>query len=462
MALVAPACSDEPATKVYPAATTAAPTTSAALPTTTTAVVGVGLEAECAESSAGGPHFAFADDSALDQFGPLTAEPSLRIKVPLIRLGQGGRIPGVEASRIPGGVMLSVGPVTSGVDGGSLLAAVDADGGIRWVRCFDYPVTNILVAAASAAPTRGLIGYPTSITDDGSFLYAWEQIDLDTGEILRAFSELSGPVLSASATDALFGPVGAEEAAADGRQLDLLDLTTWSMTSIPYPIEQTRDSSAESFLGFTDTGEVALYQWKNHWLLATNVYRDGSWVTDPNDATHGVHAGSTNDYPRMLAGFDSAGTEVWRLDDYITRGGEIPSFMTAGDITVVWVCSLSGETNCDENLDVAMLGVDTETGDVRWQRGNALLVHSVGEGRELILQYDEGSSKSEWLIIDLASGQEVERPAQMPDAQLFLSYGEGSPRIQWFGGVLVISHGNEVSVWYPAGVAPTPTEVSLP
>ena len=137
--------------------TTDATTTSTSPPTsavTTTAVdVVEGFNPPCVESTSNDAHFRFADESALDTFGPLAGEPALRVTLPLGRSNEVPELqaPGVSQARIPGGVLLAVGASSYGDFDGGILTAIDADGESRWVRCFDDRIYRTSVAPASSS-----------------------------------------------------------------------------------------------------------------------------------------------------------------------------------------------------------------------------------------------------------------------------------------------------------------------
>ncbi len=132
-----------------PIATSPPTVVTTAPPATTAAPIVPHFEPACAATADAG-EIPSIDESALDSFGPLGAEPNLVISVPQVVTAAGPGVATVDVQRAPGGVLLSVRPES--VDGfeAGVSARVGSDGSVAWVQCND--------PAVEVVPARALLG----------------------------------------------------------------------------------------------------------------------------------------------------------------------------------------------------------------------------------------------------------------------------------------------------------------
>ena len=165
--VAAPAPTTSTSTTVPPSTTAEAATTTTVAPSTTaTTLTTSDWKPPCAPFSggpapAGGPY----NEAALDHFGPLGAQPTLTIDLPVGLAIPGNapdQPPAVLPARIEGGVLLAVRPGSGSAAKTSILAAVNADGSKRWVRCIDGYIERVWVAPLATQPTNAVLGVVTA------------------------------------------------------------------------------------------------------------------------------------------------------------------------------------------------------------------------------------------------------------------------------------------------------------
>lgn len=114
-------------------------------------------------------------------FGPLPSAPALMVDLPSWLSASGEESVDAEAFAVDDGVVLGVRAPATSATPKSLVAAVDLDGDVRWVRCFD-----------EAVDVRTLGGTPAGAAIRGSG--AWLTLDPATGEVGGAVAEPDPPV----------------------------------------------------------------------------------------------------------------------------------------------------------------------------------------------------------------------------------------------------------------------------
>ena len=123
------------------ASTTVAVSTTVDAVATSTVAVGTWTR-ECADYVRDTPSVPVVDEAELNTFGPLAVEPGLTIELPLVNASFNYPVP--SATRIPGGVLVAASTDRTGypaggsmAPAGTVLAAIDDDGSVRWLRCLD-------------------------------------------------------------------------------------------------------------------------------------------------------------------------------------------------------------------------------------------------------------------------------------------------------------------------------------
>ena len=136
----------------------------------------------CHDSTRGTPAAGLPSEASLETFGPLTAEPTLTIQLPTPTTGGFGD--GVHVQRIPGGVLVAASALLDdGTYSETLLAAVDADGTTRWVRCFANAYRPIFDPANNAGTV--------TIEGDGKTGKIYRRIGLVDGSVSPLLSGYS-------------------------------------------------------------------------------------------------------------------------------------------------------------------------------------------------------------------------------------------------------------------------------
>lgn len=216
-------------------------------PTDPTAVTTTTVETTSTVASADSPFIGGCEDyqrddgaspgpaeADLDTFGPLAAVPGLTITLPMVQLIEPfPSRPG--AVRIPGGVLVSASteapyPMNFGSPPsmGMMVAAIDLDGEVRWVRCFDRPGGIAAAAPSTEAPTSAYVVF-TEPGDESST--EAHKLDLADGTVDKEILTLppsvgsgSGPAVEYSADAATV----LRATAADGS-------TLWEDRTIVHP-----------------------------------------------------------------------------------------------------------------------------------------------------------------------------------------------------------------------------------
>jgi hypothetical protein len=173
-----------------PAGTVTTPVATGSVPGPTAPVaIGAGrFDPTCAERPAITAEPAAIDEAALDAFGPLGAAPNLVIDLPAALTGAGAGDATASVLRVAGGVLVTA--RAGELAGESMVARIDADGTVRWVRCF-----------ADTAFVRGLSGAPLA---DGVAIQfpdvgpTWQELSLVDGALGAEVAEPPLPAVAAT------------------------------------------------------------------------------------------------------------------------------------------------------------------------------------------------------------------------------------------------------------------------
>jgi hypothetical protein len=404
-----------------------------------------------------------ADERALDTFGPLGAAPILDITLPL---GQSSpsetpSAPLVSVDRVPGGVLLLIGPSSFDSFWSWWLTSVDAAGGVRWVRCEEgASARSLVVGPASDAPDTALVEELVSNVD-ASPTSVWHAIDLATGSDVAPPQGLDGVQLLASAgRHALFGPQNGRVVDVDTDRLTLLDLVTLESSQIPFPDETNGQGPFGLYFGMTDDGTV-VYPEPNSARAITAVYRDGEWRSDEASilAAWPIRVAFSFDGDiAELVGRDGLGEVVWSRPELTDIGNEGFRTATSDDMTVVSACvTRTIETGC---TDVALFGIVTETGDIRWRLPGRRSVSAAGGGFALATDGADVASDTVpdppgYVMIDTSTGAALGDDQHWDDPEEFRTgcCGESEfVRVRRDGGVVIATNYERVRVWYPATI----------
>lgn len=455
-------------------APTLAPTTIPAVaPQTNPPTTGPGFQPACSESVRTGSSTATLDEPSLDTFGPLQAQPAITIDLPASVSPEEGAIdsPTVTPARIPGGLLLAIKSSTYGYFDGAMLAAVDADGATRWVRCFSPTISEVLVAPASAGPTTALIHLSAF---DGEFPTAagWEVVSLADGSSRGPLDDrlaeqgfdpqtyLAGayPLFAASDDTIVFGPNDGDVLDVSRDRLLWVDLKTYAARETPMPDSLDGTQAFVSNLEFTDDGILVLRSSTAGEPLISAVYLDGGWTTDPgarlaaSPPTVGFGDLSGD---RGVRGIDAMGQVLWHEPSITAHNHE--GFLTgvSDDVTVVSGCHAPDDGRCASPV---LAGIRTADGEVLWQLDGGRGVGTLGDGYAIIT---EGST---WTMIDTDTGQPIDgQTFSDPEAFGAECCGGGDfHHVRRSGGVVVAVNYRTVSIWYPQSVDLTPTTLSIP
>ncbi len=144
----------------------------------------------CAERPAAATEPPVLEEVALDALGPLGTAPNIVIDLPAALTAAGAGDAMASVLRVPGGVLVTA--RRGELDGESMVARIDADGTVRWVRCF-----------ADTAFVRGLSGAPLA---DGVAIQfadvgpAWQELSLVDGSLGAEVAEPPLPAAYAPAS----------------------------------------------------------------------------------------------------------------------------------------------------------------------------------------------------------------------------------------------------------------------
>ena len=464
--------STEPASATTVAVTDPVPAT-----TTTSPVASAKLfDPPCAQYVSDAAATPFAQEAALDAFGPLGAEPTLVVALPSVQGATAGTAQDLPASveRIPGGVLLSVSSGTGDFDG-AVLAAIGVDGARRWVRCYDSNISSMLVAPASLspAPDRALVMLYGATTNK------WVVISLGDGSTISDIADLVkqqglgvfGPnaQLLAATPDRVV--LGADVAGSGSdAEMVMVDLASFALTAVPYPPATMRPADIYSSFEFADSGDLVLAGRSSANVPAVlAAYRDGQW-TDSPAVLRSTYPLSADFAPAGtgLIGFDALGRVVWRYDNVNPTTNEGFRAARSGKVTMVSGCfGLPDPTGGCTPMSLA--GVATDTGKILWNSAGIREVATVGEGFAVVTGKPTAaadgtiSDLGPWMLINTNTGKQVDASQEWTDPEAFATGCCADLRsVTHDGGLVTAYNYGRLAIWYPKSLALTPAKVNIP
>jgi hypothetical protein len=466
LALTAAACGSEATAPTVestrPPTTTAAPTPSTEpastttdegiTSTTTTPFVSPGpWNPPCVERS-GSAGETVVDDADLATFGPLGPAPILTIELPSYGDPQYEVDDTVTAiaGRIPGGLLVAVGPAYESNDR-SMLTVIDHSGDVRWVRCLEVGAQQMVLAPATEDPPVALIGRYQAGDGDGP-TWSWWGIDPLDGSDVQVPDELELRRMHAQVGRlALFGP-----AVVEGEQLDpstddllLVDLVDLTSEVVPLPAQLEGEESWSVNLGLNDDGTPFLRGENSRTVIA--IYDDGNWsaVPDVIDAALPPSVEMSFDTaPVVLDGRTASGRVLWTRPDLTDINREGFRIATVDDVTIVAACAERvDDFQCAREV---LVGLDAATGETLWERSGPASVQTSGDGLALITDGSAG-----YVMIDTNTGQPISDDQRWSDTSAFVTECCGGEMYAWvdrLDAIVVVSDYDRLNIWYPVGV----------
>jgi hypothetical protein len=418
-----------------------------------------------------------ADDPAFAELGPLAAAPALAITLPKFREEVGGRLfpPNVQGARIPGGILVTVNG--DEINKGSMLAAVNFDGSVRWVRCFaDAP--SVHASGASGTATETLI--ETSFVDTQPRI-----IDLIDGHDKGSLQErtlandntavivLMGTPAADGADNLVFARTGAPIAATD--RIAVVDASFKVVATLPVPGVAVGHTWAEGLLRRAPTGDLTIVDYSNAQQARRGVavYHQGRWL-DERAAGHALWAATFPpviefDYTKVgapLHSTDVDGKVLWKRDDLLAFVTENLNLGTSNGTTIAMVCrTLGAPTGC---TDPALVGVDSATGQDRWRLEGVYSISFVANGYAAVQRESVGAVTPPWQLIDFASGRPPAPDQQWSDNTAFAvedrgrAPGSSTDYSKPDGGMVITVRDNVLSVWLPKAHGTPTAPVTIP
>lgn len=425
-----------------------------------------------------------ADDPALDTLGAVGDHPALEIALPVAVADADGTMspPTAGEARIPGGLLVTVaGPSTNWFPGG-MVAAVDLDGVVRWVRCTTDSLAGAVIAPLDTHPDRMLLGTSRWNAQLEVWTSSWDVVSLADGSTLDS---IDGMVDAAGVADdrgasnrtlvlsqdgvAVFAPDSAHVIDTDIDGLLRVDLDTWTVSTTTLPPEFDGHPAGELQLGLgTDGSLLRMGQLVGPGVgVPQSVEVDGAWVTDEalRRAVWGPTVGYTfGDSGARVASWDAIGSVRWTSESSLpSREGF--SFSAQDDVVVYVACDeLDGTSPCP---DERLVGLDPDTGRERWSLPGWRIVGPVGDGVAYVTDSVDvmaGEQPSGWYVLDTTTGEVADTPT-WPGVDTFLSEccgGYDYQHTDTLGGIVVVVSGQVMRVWFPAALTPpAPTQVAL-
>jgi hypothetical protein len=423
-----------------------------------------------------------ADEDELDVFGPIGAAPSVDVELPEGHSEMTGELMTTSAvsTRIPGGVLLSIGSNSNGYFPGGMLAAIDHDGTVRWVRCFDEFVRSVLVASTNSAPTEALVGWLVP-SDAVLWAYEWSVLSLADGTITRslddviAASGISSTVVAATpvASGGSIAVLGSDpESVVDVEKdrLLLVDLVEVTASQLRYPSDLEGHVAREMDVAINPDGQLLRMEFDSDlgYQLPTALEVDGSWVTDatalvdawPVTAGYSVVPPADGGWP-ALAAYDAAGRPVWRRDDVVLPPSEGFQAGVDGDVVVAESCVSGDET---EVRPCKLGGYSLVDGKTLWQLDGYNGAVALGDGVAMVSTPIEASEIDPWMLIDTDTGEIAATDQHWDDPDAFVTEccgGDEFFRVSRHGGVLVVFSDRFVRIWHPRAMAHPTVSLAL-
>lgn len=458
-----------------PATTSAAHTT-----TTTTPRVDAHFEPACHDQVNERDPAGASDDPAFETLTVVGDHPALDIGLPTAVSGDNAATgaPIAGAVRIPGGLLVTIAAPSTGWFPGGMVAAVDLDGVVRWVRCIRDGLTGPVVAPLEANPDRVLLG--TSRSDGGTISYSWDVVSLADGNTLGSLDDLvaDARLRDAAASNrqlilaergvAVFAPQSDHvfDVSVDG--LLRVDLDTWTLSTTTVPPEFDGHPAGELQLALGTDGSLLRmgHLLDSQLRVPQSVEVNGTWNTDENlrRSVWGPVVDAWYDGPPRLASWDATGVVRWSSDIRFP-GREGFMYGRSGDVEVAVSCGPADDVSpCP---DERLVGVDAETGGELWSLPGWRIVGPMNDGIAYVTDSVDvmvGEQPTGWFILDTQTGRLADGPS-WSGLETFRTGCCGEYDYQHtavLGGILVAVSGQTMRVWFPATLTPaTTTTVTL-
>lgn len=408
-----------------------------------------------------------SDPAEWDTFGPLGAEPGLRIALP-IQAGATAATTSIE--RVPGGVLV-VARVSDATRNGAVVALVGHDGAVKWRRCL-LGYVSLLAGSNSSVKLH--------IDPDGAEEARWEGLDVATGQL----GETVGYGWPIARTDqfALFEVQPGASIGPESR-LVRVDLFSDHTVELPYPPETFGQGVAIFRLVDTNVEGGAVP------VLVVNrapvsAYVDGEWgALDParHPALEFVVArlsgevNATFDWATgsRLSARNGLGEVVWERPDLWSHGTE--GFASVGPVgsgdgvVLVRACLEPPATERCAYEATQLMAVSAADGHTLWQTGAPQSV--VLASGDFAVVTVAGSEPPSFELIDVNTGVRVAgSPTWDPAAFSSECCGGGDYFRVGREGALAWTLAADywsaepdpyIDVWYPAGATAATIDVDL-
>lgn len=399
-----------------------------------------------------------AIDDGLTQFTTLGTEPSLDIAIPTIDTANGVEPPLVSPVVVPGGVALTSYGYTADSTDAAAVVVVDDDGSVRWRRCFEgegSPSGPLYVGAGAVTLVTTTYG-----VDTGSVTI--RRLDPATGRDAGDADVRPDTVVGHALGDLVLlqRPWQADAVDVDA-QLEVLDLVTGAITSIPYP--DAAIAGDPVYFELVDVGDDVMIAGTTFTRNAPDIVWTGdSWSTEPDDLRAlppSIRIPFGNDVPLQL--LDGAGAVLWEVDGFHTISREGFNNAIADSVVVVMEClDWTDDLGCqwiDESTPPReqLSAFDLATGERLWARPGGQSFAAIAGDRGIV------TAEVGWELVDLRTGERVDdQPVTAwPQDDIFFNECCGAGDYVWTrldGGVLFESTGDRLRVWLPPE-ASTPT-----
>ncbi|MCW2749482.1 MAG: hypothetical protein JWR83_592, partial [Aeromicrobium sp.] len=161
---------------------------------------------------------------------------------------------------------------------------------------------------------------------------------------------------------------------------------------------------------------------------------------------------------------DATGKAIWSKTTIVSTGGEGFRALTSNCVAIA-----SGCTSHDANgacVQPGLWGVDPGNGRTLWHLDGRRIVSTVADGFALISEpFDDAAPVAAWMMIDLATGKQVNASQRWTGAATFETQccgGDEYVNVHVDGAILFAAHGDHVSVWYPSQQSIPTVTVVLP
>ncbi|MFM8858183.1 MAG: hypothetical protein ACKOI2_13490 [Actinomycetota bacterium] len=419
------------------------------------------------------------DDERLDTLQSLGEEPVVQVALPRVVSADSlsDRLR-PRAFRIPGGMLVSINQFVDVDDSFGVLVAVNADGGIRWRRCLD-PAPDTMAVGLGNDVDEFLVAWMT-VAPGGSVTRRFEVWSLSEGRMTQTWDELlaangvSGDAARygrihrlQDASMLVIGPSEERDIIASDSML-ILDLSTWSIRRIPYPIDAIGTPLDLIDLGITVDGSLIELEYGSGVSggLVRAVESSEGWSNDLDEMNASIGPRVEflfGEEVSVLAGFDSQGRVIWRRDDVFDIQAEGFRVGMDSDVALVAACSgtSSGEVWCP---GPKLLAVDIATGETLWQRDGRWAVSVFGDGHAIISgpHTDESiDAPPPWEMIDLVTGDRASETLWNSPWSFTVGCCD-SPEEAWVeGGVVFSVDADSIELWYPKDLSTSLQRVAI-